>query len=136
MPLREVRFHGRGGQGAVTSSQVLAVAVFCDGKYTQAFPNFGVERTGAPVESYTRIDEQPINVRQQVYTPGYVIVLDPSLMANVDVTKGLKKDGLIVVNSEKTPKELGLEKFNTKCIDITKVALEVIGKNQDILFES
>jgi pyruvate ferredoxin oxidoreductase gamma subunit len=128
MALKEVRFHGRGGQGAVTSSQVLAVAVFHDGKFTQAFPNFGVERTGAPVESYTRIDNVPIDVRQHVYNPDYVIVLDPSLMANIDVTKGFEKKGLIIVNSNKTPKELGLEKFNAKCIDITKIALEVIGK--------
>tara|TARA_Y100000310_G_C20673449_1_gene811525 strand:- start:752 stop:1309 length:558 start_codon:yes stop_codon:yes gene_type:complete len=128
MPLREIRFHGRGGQGAVTSSQVLAIAAFHDGKYTQAFPNFGVERTGAPVESYTRISENPINVRQHVYTPDYAIVLDPSLMANIDVAKGVGKDGMILVNSNKSPKELGLEKFNAKTIDITEVALKVIGK--------
>ncbi len=128
MVLKEVRFHGRGGQGAVTSSQVLAIAAFHDGKFTQAFPNFGVERTGAPVESYTRIDDKHINVRSHVYSPAYVIVLDPSLMANVDVTKGLKKDALIIVNSNKTPSELGLKGFDAKSIDITKVALEVIGK--------
>ncbi len=128
MSLKEVRFHGRGGQGAVTSSQVLAIAAFHDGKFTQAFPNFGVERTGAPVESYTRIDDKPIDVRQHVYSPDYVIVLDASLMANVDVTKGLGEKGLLLVNSNKAPKELGLEKFNAKCIDITKAALEVIGK--------
>jgi pyruvate ferredoxin oxidoreductase gamma subunit len=128
MPLREVRFHGRGGQGAVTSSQVLAIAAFHDGKYTQAFPNFGVERTGAPVESYTRIDAKPINVRQQVYSPDYVIVLDSSLMASVNVTNGLRRDGLIIVNSNRKPRELNLGKFNAKTIDITKTALEVIGK--------
>ncbi len=128
MVLKEVRFHGRGGQGAVTSSQVLAIAAFYDGKFTQAFPNFGVERTGAPVESYTRIDDRYINVRQQVYNPQYVIVLDPSLMANIDVTKGIDKEALIIVNSNKTPEELGLKGFNAKSIDITKVALEVIGK--------
>lgn len=126
--LREIRFHGRGGQGAVTSSQVLAIAAFHDGKFTQAFPNFGVERTGAPVESYTRIDDKPINVRQRVYTPKYVIVLDASLIETVDVASGLKPNGLIIVNSNKSPKQLGLGKFNARCIDITKVALEVIGK--------
>ena len=128
MPLKEIRFHGRGGQGAVTSSQVLAIAAFYDGKYTQAFPNFGVERTGAPVESYTRISDKPVNVRQHVYNPDYVIVLDASLIANIDVTKGLQKKDLIIVNSNQTPKQLKLEKFNTKCIDITRIALEVIGK--------
>jgi pyruvate ferredoxin oxidoreductase gamma subunit len=128
MPLREVRFHGRGGQGAVTSSQVLAMAAFHDGKFVQAFPNFGVERTGAPVESYMRIDEKPINVRQHVYNPDYVIVLDPSLLANIDVARGLESEALVIVNSNKKPGELGLGNFNTKCIDITAVALKVIGK--------
>ena len=127
MPLKEIRFHGRGGQGAVTSSQVLAIAAFHDGKNVQAFPNFGVERTGAPVESYTRISDSAINVRQHVYSPDYVIVLDPSLMASVDVTKGMGKQGLVIVNSNKQPKELGLG-GSARCIDITKVALEVIGK--------
>jgi len=128
MPLKEVRFHGRGGQGAVTSSQVLAIAAFYDGKFAQAFPNFGVERTGAPVESYTRIAGKQINVRQHVYSPDYVIVLDPSLMANVDVTKGMGKESMVIVNSNKQPKELGLSGVNAKTIDITRVALDVIGK--------
>ncbi len=129
MPLKEVRIHGRGGQGAVTSSQVLAIAAFHDSKFSQAFPNFGVERTGAPVESYVRIDEKPINLRQHVYDPNYVIVLDSSLTDTVDVTKGLQKDGVIIVNTDKRASELKkLKAFKVSTINITKIALEVIGK--------
>ena len=98
MALIEIRIHGRGGQGAVTSSQVLAIAAFHSGKQSQAFPNFGVERTGAPVESFVRIDDKPINLRQHVYDPDYVIILDSSLIDDVPVTEGLQKNGVIVVN--------------------------------------
>ncbi len=129
MTLLEIRIHGRGGQGAVTSTQVLAIAAFKDGKYSQAFPNFGVERTGAPVESYVRIDDKQINLRQHVYDPDYVIVLDSSLIDTVDVTKGLGKNGVIIVNTDKSPKELKkLSGFKVHAINITKIALEVIGK--------
>ena len=130
MVLKEIRLHGRGGQGAVTSTQVLAIAAFHDGKYSQAFPNFGVERTGAPVESYVRIDKKPINLRQHVYDPDYVIVLDSSLLDAVDVTKGLQKNGLVIVNSDKSAKELKkkLGNVNVHAINITQIALEVIGK--------
>ena len=130
MALVEIRFHGRGGQGAVTSTQALAIAAFKAGKYSQAFPNFGVERTGAPVESYVRISEKPINLRQHVYDPSYVMVLDSSLLDAVDVTSGLKKGGIIVVNTDKSAadfkKKLG--DFKVYTINITKIALEVIGK--------
>lgn len=130
MVLKEIRFHGRGGQGAVTGTQVLAIAAFKDGKYSQAFPNFGVERTGAPVESYVRIDEKPINLRQHVYDPDYVIVLDSSLIGAVDVAKGISKDGMIIVNTDMDEKALAKKVGfpNVKPINITKVALEVIGK--------
>jgi 2-oxoacid:acceptor oxidoreductase gamma subunit (pyruvate/2-ketoisovalerate family) len=130
MALKEIRFHGRGGQGAVTSTQVLAIAAFKDGKYSQAFPNFGVERTGAPVESYVRISEKPINLRQHVYDPDFVVILDSSLIGAVDVTKGLAKNGLVIVNSDKSSEELKkkLGDCNVRAINITKIALEVIGK--------
>ena len=130
MGLREIRFHGRGGQGAVTSTQVLAIAAFKDGKHSQAFPNFGVERTGAPVESYVRIDEKPINLRQHVYNPNYVVILDSSLIGTVDVTKGLAKDGVVIVNTDKGAEELKkkLGNFNVHAINITKIAMDVIGK--------
>jgi pyruvate ferredoxin oxidoreductase gamma subunit len=119
----EIRIHGRGGQGVVTASDLLAVAAFKDGKYSQAFPFFGTERTGAPIATFCRIDSKPIRLREYVYEPNYVIVLDPTLMGDVDVAKGLKKGGIVIVNS-------GLHKNikNAKFIDVTKIALEVIGK--------
>jgi len=130
MVLKEIRVHGRGGQGAVTGTQVLAIAAFMDGKYSQAFPNFGVERTGAPVESYVRIDDKPINLRQHVYDPDYVLVLDSSLVDAVDVTKGLTKGGKIIVNTDKSTAELKkkLGNIDIKAINMTKIALEVIGR--------
>ncbi|MBN2067437.1 MAG: pyruvate ferredoxin oxidoreductase subunit gamma [Candidatus Diapherotrites archaeon] len=125
----EIRLHGRGGQGAVTSSQVLAIAAFKDGKYSQAFPNFGVERTGAPVESYVRIDEKPVTLRQHVYDPDCIIVLDSSLIDAVDVTKGLQKNGMVIVNTDKSANDLKkLKGFKVYTINITKIALDVIGK--------
>ena len=131
MVLKELRIHGRGGQGAVTSSQVLAIAAFEDGKHCQAFPNFGVERTGAPVESYVRIDEKPINVRQHVYEPSFVIVLDPTLLETVDVSKGLEKGGMLIINTDKGERELRSKikgPFSIHAINITKIALDIIGK--------
>lgn len=128
--MMEIRIHGRGGQGAVTSSQVLAIAAFYDGKQCQAFPNFGVERTGAPVESFVRIAKEPIMLRQHVYEPDVVMVLDPTLIAQgIDVTKGLKEHGLLIVNTDKSEKELGTKgNFNVKCINMTKIAIDLIGK--------
>ena len=129
--LKEIRIHGRGGQGAVTSSQVLAIAAFEDGIHCQAFPSFGVERTGAPVKSFVRFSDRKVLKRQHVYLPDYVIVLDPTLMDSVDVTDGIKKNGILLINSNKTPAELGFtgkEKFKVYVLDITKDALEVIGK--------
>lgn len=128
MDLKEIRIHGRGGQGAVTSSQVLAIAAFFDEKKSQAFPYFGVERTGAPVEAFARISKEKIFVRQHVYEPDFVLVLDSSLVNVVDVTKGLKKNGFIIVNSNKSQEEIGLKGFRVHCIDITKITLEIIGK--------
>ena len=126
---KEVRIHGRGGQGAVTSSQVLAIAAFNDGMYSQAFPWFGVERSGAPVQSFVRISDRKVMTRQFVYAPDYVMVLEPTLIKNVEVTKGLKESGMLIVNSNKSAKELGIEgKFTTHTIDITKLAMEIMGK--------
>jgi pyruvate ferredoxin oxidoreductase gamma subunit len=121
----EIRIHGRGGQGAVTASEILAVAAFKDGKFSQAFPKFGPERSGAPVEAYCRIDDKYIDIRSQIYEPDHLIVLDESLTKVVDVTKGLKKGGIVVANSE-TP--MDFKGFKTFTTDATKVALEVIGK--------
>ncbi|MFA5382913.1 MAG: 2-oxoacid:acceptor oxidoreductase family protein, partial [Candidatus Micrarchaeia archaeon] len=95
----EVRIHGRGGQGAVTAAELLAIAVGYKGKYSQSFPYFGVERRGAPVQAYCRIDDKPIRVHQNVYTPDYVVVLDPTLISSINVCEGLKKGGTVIVNS-------------------------------------
>ena len=120
----EIRIHGKGGQGAVTAAEILAIAAFHDGKFSQAFPSFGPERSGAPVESYCRVDDKFINLRTHVYEPNYLIILDDSLLLAVDVTKGLERDGIIVINSaEKTKSDF--KSFN---IDATKIALDILGK--------
>jgi pyruvate ferredoxin oxidoreductase gamma subunit len=123
--MKQVLFLGRGGQGAVTSSQVLAIAAFKDGKFCEAFPNFGVERMGAPVKSYCRIDDKKILLREQVYEADYAIILDPTLSKSFHE----KVNNLVIVNSNKKPSELGIDtKAKIKCVDITSTALKVIGK--------
>jgi 2-oxoacid:acceptor oxidoreductase gamma subunit (pyruvate/2-ketoisovalerate family) len=101
--MRELRIHGRGGQGAVIASKLLAVAFFREGRQVQSFPAFGVERRGAPVTAFLRIAEAPIRLRCEVATPDDLIVLDPTLMAALDVTAGLKPGGSILINSERPP---------------------------------
>jgi pyruvate ferredoxin oxidoreductase gamma subunit len=121
----EIRFHGRGGQGAVTAAEILAKAAFEDGKYVQAFPFFGVERRGAPVMAFTRIDDKPIRRRYQVYNPDYVVVLDDGLLDVVDVFSGLKSDGMVILNTNKeAPSHEGSE---THVIDATGIALDKLG---------
>jgi 2-oxoisovalerate ferredoxin oxidoreductase gamma subunit len=102
----EIRFHGRGGQGAVVASRMLAQAAFLGGNHVQAFPDFGLERRGAPVLAFTRIQDSPILDHSKIYVPDMVVVLDASLMELVDVSKGLKTDGLILVNSGLPPEDL------------------------------
>ncbi len=101
----EIRFHGRGGQGAVIASEILASALFAEGKQVQAFPTFGVERRGAPVAAFLRIDEAPIRLRCQIEKPDHVVVLDPTLIKVVDIASGLKPGGWILVNSERAPED-------------------------------
>lgn len=126
--MKEIRIHGRGGQGSVTAAELVAVAAFEDGKWSQAFPYFGTERRGAPVTAFARIADQPIRVRSQIYQPDYVIVQDPSLIPAVDVASGIKDDGLIIINSEKKPGDIKLHtKASVRTIDATALALEVIG---------
>jgi len=125
----EIRIHGRGGQGAVTAAQILAIAAFYEGKETQAFPRFGTERRGAPVEAFTRIDDKKIYLRSAVYNPDIVIVLDPSLLSSVNVTEGLKKNGKIIINSSKSPKELGIKDFKVYTVDVSSIALKIFGAN-------
>jgi pyruvate ferredoxin oxidoreductase gamma subunit len=127
--MEEVRFHGRGGQGAVTAAMILSVAAFHDGKYTQAFPKFGVERRGAPVEAFTRISDSFIRRKSQVYEPDYLVVLDSTLFGAVDVTSGLKKGGMVIVNTNKTPEQLGLKGYNLKTLDVSKLAIEMLGRD-------
>lgn len=124
----EIRIHGRGGQGSVTAAELIAVAAFYDGKYSQAFPNFGVERRGAPVMAYCRIAESPIHLREQIYFPDYVIVQDSSLV-NDDrqVLMGLEKQASILINTEKTSWPQ-IKNKNIVIVPATKIALEKIGK--------
>jgi len=120
----EVRFHGRGGQGAVTAANILAIAAVKQGFYSQAFPYFGVERRGAPVQAFTRVDENRIDLRMNVYEPDAVIVLDPTLMNVVDVTDGLKEGGIIVINTAKKPEEFKFSGYKVATVNATEIALE------------
>ncbi len=104
--LQEVRWHGRGGQGAWTASELLAKAAIIEGKHVQSFPEFGPERMGAPLAAYTRISSNPIRVHCSIYEPNVVVVLDPTLLRSVNVTQGLVKDGVIVVNTPENPNSL------------------------------
>lgn len=121
----EIRFHGRGGQGAVVASEILASALFSEGKAVQTFPEFGVERRGAPVQAFLRIDDRPINIRCKVYTPDHVIVLDPVLIEAVNVSLGLKPGGWILINSDKEPSALGFPKeFKVATVDASAIAIK------------
>jgi len=126
----EIRLHGRGGQGAVTSAELLALAAISEGKYAQAFPSFGPERRGAPVVAFCRIDDKPIRIRANIYKPDLVLVLDPSILRLVKVTSGLKKDGILVANTkypgEKIKKELGI-KHPLATVNANKIAMEELG---------
>jgi pyruvate ferredoxin oxidoreductase gamma subunit len=125
----EIRIHGRGGQGNVAAAELLAVAAFKDGKYAQAFPSFGAERVGAPVQAFVRIDDQKIRLRDEVRQPDFLIVQDYFLIATVPVLEGLKPGGLILVNADKSPEDLRLKtSAQVETIPATEIALEIIGK--------
>lgn len=118
----EIRFHGRGGQGAVTASKILATAAFLESKWVTSFPFFGTERRGAPVTAFTRVDDKRIELRSQIYEPDAVVVLDKSLMKLVNVTEGLKSDGVIIVNGKDwNLKEAG--RYKVGYVDATSIAL-------------
>jgi 2-oxoacid:acceptor oxidoreductase gamma subunit (pyruvate/2-ketoisovalerate family) len=121
----EVRIHGRGGQGAVIASEILATASFYDKKFCQSFPAFGVERRGAPVTAFTRIDDKAIRIRTQIYIPDHIIVLDQTLLTErVDVTGGLKDGGWIVVNSRKDLQGFpGFDKYRVATVDADSIAM-------------
>jgi len=129
----EIRWHGRGGQGAKTASLLLADAAFNTGKYVQGFPEYGPERMGAPITAYNRISSERSTVHSNIYYPDYVVVVDETLISAVDVTAGLSKDGAIVINSSKQPEELRpmLKGYEGKVctIDAGKISEEELGKN-------
>ncbi len=124
--LVEIVFHGRGGQGAVTAANLLVAAALKDGnKGVQAFPFFGAERRGAPVRAFARISAEEVHLRSEIYTPDIVIVLDESIMDIVEVLKGLKEDGKILINTRKKPNDFDFsKKFHVATVDATGVALE------------
>jgi 2-oxoacid:acceptor oxidoreductase gamma subunit (pyruvate/2-ketoisovalerate family) len=130
--ITEFRWHGRGGQGVVTSNQMLGKAALAEGNYIQAFPEFGPERTGAPVRAFLRISKKPIQVYAQVYHPDVVVCIDPTLVEVVNVAEGLKDDGTLVINTEKGPEAIR-EKFEFKggkvvTVDASTIAMEVMGR--------
>ena len=128
----EIRWHGRGGQGAKTASLLLADAAFNTGKYIQGFPEYGPERMGAPITAYNRISSSPIRIHSNIYEPDYVVVVDDTLLESVDVTAGLKPEGAIVINTTKDGDELRklLKGYAGKIytIDARKVSMETLGK--------
>ncbi len=121
----EVRFHGRGGQGAVTAANILATAAFLEGNDVQSFPFFGVERRGAPVEAYTRIDTKKIDIKMYIYNPDAVVVLDTSLMEKIDVMKGLKKGGYLILNTQRKPGEFPFKDYKVAVVDATDIAVNL-----------
>jgi pyruvate ferredoxin oxidoreductase gamma subunit len=126
----EIRWHGRGGQGAVTSVELLSLAAIEEGKYAQGFPSFGTERRGAPVTGFNRVDDKQIKIRSGIYHPDVVVVLDKSLVALVDVAEGLKPEGILLVNTTKTLAELKADiRFEGKIAtcDATGIAWKELG---------
>lgn len=121
----EIRLHGRGGQGSVIASKILAVAAFAEGNWVQSFPKFGVERRGAPVEAFLRMAKDKILIRSEVTNPDFVVVLDPSLIEVIDFTTGLKENGSILINTHKTPQDLDLsDRFRVTCVNASKIAAD------------
>ena len=130
--LIEIRWHGRGGQGAKTASLLLADAAFNTGKYIQGFPEYGPERMGAPITAYNRISDTPITIHSNIYEPDYVVVVDDTLLESVNVTAGLKPTGAIVINTTKSPDYLKsiLKGYtgDVYTIDARKISIEALGK--------
>lgn len=131
----QTRIHGRGGQGVVTAAEMLSVAAFAEGRYAQAFPSFGSERTGAPVVSFCRIDEREIRVREPIARPDALIVQDPTLLHQVDLLAGLAADGYMLINTRRSFDELGLGEFARRfrhdrllTVPASELALEHVGR--------
>lgn len=129
----EVRWHGRGGQGAKTAAILFGEAAMETGKYIQAFPEYGPERTGAPVKSFNRLSDQPIRIHTQVINPDVVVVLDSSLLESINVTEGLKDTGTLLVNTQEKAadikKKLSVSKAKVAVVDATKIAVEILKRN-------
>jgi pyruvate ferredoxin oxidoreductase gamma subunit len=133
--LTEIRWHGRAGQGVVTASELLAEAALEEDKYFQAFPEYGPERMGAPIKAFTRISDEPIEVHYQILNPEVVVVVNPNLLSAVDVTEGLAADGILIVNTPKTPQEIRTQlklqgkKVKVYTVDATRIALETLRRD-------
>lgn len=131
--ITEIRWHGRGGQGAKTACMLLADAAFTSGKYVQGFPEYGPERMGAPITAYNRISEKRCSIHSNIYHPDYVVVVDETLLQSVDVTQGLSVEGGIVINSPRPPEELRplLRGYQGPIytVDARKISEECLGKN-------
>lgn len=137
----EIRIHGRGGQGVVAASEILAIAFFKDGKKSQAFPNFGVERSGAPIQSFVRVSDEKILSREHVYNPDILIIQDDSLIGRANIFSGIKKETIIIINSKENVDQLFLKiekeevlpknfkKSNLLSVDASQIALEIFKRN-------
>jgi 2-oxoisovalerate ferredoxin oxidoreductase gamma subunit len=125
--MQEIRFHGRGGQGTVTSAEFLAQAAIIEGKYARAFPSFGAERRGAPVTAFCRISKRPIYLRSVIENPDIVVVLDPSLFRSFDVTSGLSDDGILIINSKNDPPSFAAGRLHkVATVDASRIALDIL----------
>ncbi len=129
----QIRIHGRGGQGVVSASELLSVAAFEEGKFSQSFPSFGSERMGAPVQAFARISDEAITIREPVMEPDMLIIQDPTLFHAINVFEGVKTDGYLLINSSKTPEQLGIEEITSQfpenhviTIPATELALKYI----------
>lgn len=128
--MEQIRIHGRGGQGVVTAAELIAIAAFYDGKEAQAFPNFGVERTGAPIQAFARISDEKIVTREQIYEPSVLIIQDSTLIDSVDVFQGINSNTKIIINaSENRWPNLKIKSKHLYFSPATEIALEIIGKN-------
>jgi 2-oxoacid:acceptor oxidoreductase gamma subunit (pyruvate/2-ketoisovalerate family) len=127
--VKEIRIHGRGGQGAVTAARVLASAFVIEGKYVASFPMYGFERRGAPVAAFTRVDDKPIREKTQVYYPDCMVVIDPTLLKINTLFNGLKPGGILIVNSPDFNTQADKNLVVAGVIDATKIALEEIGRD-------
>ena len=122
----EIRFHGRGGQGSVVASKILAISIFLDGKYSQSFPAFGVERRGAPVTAFLRVDNKPVRIRTEIYEPDHIVILDPLLVDQVPVAEGLKEGRIVIINSSKRPEDFlnNFQRFNVATVPANRIAVK------------